>query len=69
MNNKIKLSNLFLKLRPLKVFGILLIFDIKIFTNNLSILANKMSFRKLLILILFSYLLVNHGQSNVSVNL
>lgn len=69
MNDKIKLHNLSIELKPLQVFSILSIFNIEAIINSRNILANKMDFGKVLIFLLFRHLLVHHKQSTALVNL
>lgn len=69
INDKIKLYGLSVRFKPFQALDILSMFDIEAVTNSGGILADEMGFGKVLILLLFSYLLIHHRQSNASVNL
>lgn len=69
MNDKIKLHGLFIDLKPFTALSILLMFDIKAVTNSKATLIDKISFGKILILLLFNYLLNYYKLSNALVNL
>lgn len=60
INDKIKLYGLSVRLKPFQALGILSMFDIEAVTNSGGILADEMDFGKVLILLLFSYLLIHH---------
>ena len=65
----IKLYSRSVRLRLIQVFSVLLMFDIEVVTNSGGILANKIGFRMVLILLVFSYLLIYCRLSNALVNL
>lgn len=69
IDDRIKLRGVSLGLKPFQALGILSMFDIEAVTNIGGILGDEMGFRKVLILLLFSHLLIHHGQSNSLVNL
>lgn len=59
INDRIKLYSFSLRFKPFQVLSILSIFNIKIVINNKGILANEISFGKVLIFLLFSYLSIH----------
>lgn len=69
INDRIKLYDFSMGLKPFQVFDILSIFDLETIITSKDILADEIDFEKVLILLLFSYLLICHKQSNALINL